>query len=378
MGAAGDASPDGAQHLADTAGGEDAEAPPDVEDVGSADIDIRDGDADAEDGSADADVSHDVITDVDHEPVLSACGMRLVCTQFGQEIGDTGAVRDAANVDESVTCVLTPAPTNVTRFELRGFEVGESTPLFEDVFDSYRAFNVSGGAWRVGTHFLEVRVQSGERTCEFVTPAVTTTPASDQIVVMLDWSEATDNDLHLTRTDRPCWGVDETHHSVLNAPNFVDWGVRFESEDDPNASLDAATGADGPERMYWRRHAEEPWTIGVAALPGDAVGPTTARVRLYDHGRRLLDVSRTFESSAFWEVATIENGRVEVIDDPAAAPPGECTCADGTELQPETCNGLDDDCDGVIDDVDEVCLNQEGLPYGVCAYINEEIGYACF
>jgi hypothetical protein len=116
------------------------------------------------------------------------------------------------------------------------------------------------------------------------------------------------------------------------------------------------------------------WAAGLEIRPLIEGQSVTVNVLIVRNGAAALEATRRFEQQAWWNFALLSDESTDGIDDvtfvaPECAPRGTC---EGRPIVDETCNGLDDDCDGTIDEDPEACFDEGDTR---CARLDD--GYRC-
>ena len=224
----------------------------------------------------------------------------------------------------------------------------------------------------------EGRIGAYVGVCSVTGPAIRITPPGSQFFIILSWtSDATtversvDADLHVLRDPGLCWfdARDDLH---FGSETTLDWGLSGDSSDDIRRGADSRRDDRIEFAIAGGRPASETWTAAVDVRSmGNA---TVARVSLdlFLEGELLLSREATFGQPGWWTVVEISAADLNPVNQRLDAAP-ECAEPCGVE----TCNGSDDDCDGLVDEDPQACLNQEGIDDLACSYIAEADEYRC-
>jgi hypothetical protein len=333
--------------------------------------------ADAEPSAhADVDNGSDLgpLPDTESDVLIDPCDrFRLECLQSGQPV--TSPV-DLNGSRPAVTCVVIGGtqdydyiwtlayqdrPNNVSRSRSSDYRVGGGSP---------------------GEAQLFVEVDG----CVFEGPEFVFLPPDDGVSAVVAWWPADEDarsrmgnemDLHTLQSADACW-FDPYQDLHFGSEEWLDWGVRFSRQDDPDRSRDAQGISDAEHVFASEIGAGEVWEVGVhARINPERPVPLVADVWISREGELLGRVRRTFTESAYWSVFLIGQEEFQQIDEVSAevpvCVPREIPVCDGREATPEICNGIDDDCDGETDEYPEACY----IGYGnyECIHFSESPDY---
>jgi hypothetical protein len=182
-----------------------------------------------------------------------------------------------------------------------------------------------------------------------------------------------DVDLHVRQSADACWN-DVRRDLFTTLQSTPEWGEPAEPRDNPTRGTDSR-GATGIELATWTSiSSSEMWAAGVEIRPLIEGQSVTVNVLVVRNGAAALEATRRFEQQAWWNFTLVDDDSTDGIDDvtftaPECAPRGTC---DGRPIVDETCNGLDDDCDGTIDEDPEACFDEGDTR---CARLDD--GYRC-
>ncbi|MFT6395722.1 MAG: hypothetical protein ACJAYU_000464 [Bradymonadia bacterium] len=226
----------------------------------------------------------------------------------------------------------------------------------------------------LGTGDLVARFGS----CTTVGPTLIVGPPEAGLFAYLMWSSTadsdarTDLDLHLLR-DPVCWfdPDEDLHHG---SESWLDWGTPNDPAGDVRRGVDARS-VPGMEFVAADSIAgEETWVFGVESRV-EAGTVVSAAVSFYLDGTSLAQVERELTGPGVWTVGTFSD-ELTISDEIAAEPPA-CGPRPCEATGPEVCNGLDDDCNGAVDEHPTTCENEGAAPGSVCAYLPGLEEYAC-
>lgn len=314
--------------------------------------------------------SSDVLPEVESDATNGdpdTCVVELDCRVGTTEVvaGDTVERGIAA---EPLRCVATSSNGQGVSWHWQ-FDNGMVTE--PNALGSGTEFSPGVGGF-VGTAFLVV----GSPGCTGNRLEVEFEPIGDVHVVLAWGSDAPEGtlsnyDLHLLRSPSSCWGnVDDDLHASGAAS--LDWGEPSDPSDD------VYRGRDGvfipAEEVAWSPSlpVDDIWTVGIRIPPA----PVNALLTVYtaDTPPVLLPVR---PATAGWltAVAIDPDGSIEVVERYESMMP-ECstrTCDDGSIPGSEVCNGIDDDCDGIVDEPAEAC---DGDTFQ-CFFVESVSEYRC-
>lgn len=209
-------------------------------------------------------------------------------------------------------------------------------------------------------------------TCEVVGPEFSVAPTEGVLDVAVSWESSEgdvltpDVDLHVLQSGGACWG-DRLQDLHFGSPETLDWGVLGFDDDNPRRGGDGR-GTVGREYAAAMAIGEgEQWWILVDVSPSE-LSPVNVRVDVTGNGSFYWSGVRSFDSDRVWSIGVMSEERFATLDALRDTPPA-CSpdlCANGEPSAPETCNGIDDDCDGSIDESPETCINDGRDSNQVC------------
>jgi hypothetical protein len=297
----------------------------------------------------------DIIEAQDAAEVGGCERFTLECLQEGEPV--TSPVEVGGSSGDTLCTILGGASSDlyVWRMDYVDFPASRSVT---------RSNNYVVGAIAPGTAQLSVEIGQ----CVVEGPEFRLLAPEDVIYARVWWWPADEGarsifgnemDLHLLQSPDVCW-FDRYQDLHFGSSEWLDWGVRFDRQDDPERGSDS-NSIDGGERIKAYSIGEgEVWEVGVhARINAERPVPLTADIWLSRNGELLGRVRRTFTESAYWSVFVVGQEEFRQIDEltteePTCMPDEPVTC-DGREASPETCNGIDDDCDGETDEYPDAC-----------------------
>lgn len=165
-----------------------------------------------------------------------------------------------------------------------------------------------------------------------------------------------DADLYVRPNAAACWNRPSETLVAWTEGKTLDWGVASETRDDPHAGSDSRWSP-GLERVRCDQPSPtEVWEVGVrvpSTIP-DELGPV--RLRIWSAGSLVADVSKSWPPGGggdrWWQVGSLQGGSTWSPDDLTFADREQCAdpCDGGGFGRPEYCDGVDNDCDGTVDD----------------------------
>lgn len=186
-----------------------------------------------------------------------------------------------------------------------------------------------------------------------------------------------DMDLHVLQGADVCW-LDRQRDLHYGSSNTLDWGTIGEPADNPHRGADTRVSPGVETSWTTQISTQETWELGAHARTATESEPVEGRLVIYRNGEELAAFQQTFTSPGYWRIASVnEQGVVpiQLVSEtiPACTPPVPIEC-DGRVAAPETCNGIDDDCDGDVDESPEACAEHE-TPR-ICQFFPQTPDYA--
>ena len=309
----------------------------------------------------------------------------------GQDL-DTGPPLDGS--DGSVACNANIECINVTGRVIDADGLGSAVPFGMLVTCEVSGTNevaLDASLWQYGGQTESAFFVSGQRRIQFVpglpepqlirvrtacgATAETTlnvAPPTHETLIVGSWSaslpETTwDADLYVRRDAGDCWNNPAAVMVAWSPEQRLDWGIQGRDSDDPHAGPDArwlpayeSVRCDAP-------NPSETWEISLR-MPLERPSETlSVRLRIWASGELVADELRAlnpaFAGKRWWSVGFFNPliGWSPVEQILADRPMCDSICGGGGSAWPEACNGVDDDCNGTVDD--GACTT------GICAYI---------
>ena len=291
----------------------DTDEPHDTTDDVGVDVDSTDSGTDAaSDMDTDSDGDLGLPPDTESDVLNDPCDrFRLECVQNGDPVISPIELNSSR---EPVTCVViggTQDYDHIWTLTYPDRTIVASRSRSSD-------YRVTGGS--PGTAQLHVQVEE----CVFDGPEFVFLPPDDGIRAVVSWWPADEDaqsrmgnemDLHTLQSADACW-FDDYEDLHYASEEWLDWGVRFSRQDDPERGSDAFS-MDGIERTETASiGAGEVWEVGVhARINPERPVPLVADVWISREGELLGRVRRTFTESAYWSVFLIGQEEFQQIDE---------------------------------------------------------------
>lgn len=334
----------------------------------------------------------------DADPAADAADVVLI---------DSGTPTDSADAGEGVTDLETGAACNPVVLCSPGSifrEAAAANPLLVEAGSLFTClasdggepvlsdWSLSGGespetrtditAWTLSVAIpgvVEIAAVTGCGTMAPVRIEVLAPPAGTLIVA--SWAALADGfdfdaDLYVRPNATACWDRSSETLVAWTGGRTLDWGVSGDESDDPHAGPDSRWSPGFEQVRCEQPSPTEVWEIGIqvpSMIPA-ALGPV--RLRIWSAGSLIADQSRTWSPGAggdrWWNVGSLQSGDGWILDGSTSADLARCgnPCDGGGTAWPEYCDGVDNDCNGTVDD--SACS-----PGSVCLFIAEFDDYRC-
>lgn len=278
--------------------------------------------------------------------------------------------------DAEVVCALV-GPSSITNNSTwsASWPDGYRIAIGYDAVQAGQDVELRGG---MPTGTADWTVRAGDCTWEAVT--ITYGPPAEGILIELRWTTLdgtleevwTDLDLHVRRNDDACWFDDDDDLHYGARSSSLDWGVRGDNVDNPRIGYDVTT-APGVETVFSQSQSNsEGWTVAFEArLPGETSAAVRATLNVYVDGERVAQVAEEVGEPVFVVAVRLDQAAAttEVARFASAPLCAPVFCDDGRPAVDEICNGVDDDCDGTVDEHHEACRTESGGDTFRCVFL---------